>query len=81
MNALAPNPRPPHPPPRPLQGHIGAISSVAYSPTGHTVGSGAADATIRLWDATRGQQTSGVQVRRRRGAGWLGERVGGRVGR
>ncbi len=59
------------------QGHIGQIATVSYSPNGHAVASGAADATIRLWDATRGQQISGVQVRpeaRRGTRGGTGDR-------
>ena len=34
----------------PLQGHTGAITSLAYSPDGKTLASGSKDSTIMLWD-------------------------------
>jgi WD40 repeat protein/transcriptional regulator with XRE-family HTH domain len=36
----------------PLAAGTGAVNSVAYSPSGHTLASGSADGAIRLWDAT-----------------------------
>ena len=38
-----------------LTGHTSIVESVAYSPDGHTLASGAWDGTVRLWDATTGE--------------------------
>ena len=38
-----------------LIGHIGAISSVRYSPSGNYIATGGFDNTIRIWNATTGQ--------------------------
>jgi WD40 repeat protein len=38
-----------------LEGHIGKVCSVAFSPNGMRIASGSADGTIRLWDALTGQ--------------------------
>ena len=32
--------------------HMGTVSSVAFSPDGHTLASGSADGAVRLWDVT-----------------------------
>jgi WD40 repeat protein len=40
----------------PQAGHIGAVMSVVYSPDGHLIASGGLDRTIRLWDATTGNE-------------------------
>ena len=42
-----------------LQGHINAVSSVAYSPDGRHIVSGSWDNTIRVWNATTGQCVAG----------------------
>lgn len=39
-----------------LEGHSGAVQSVAFSPDGQKVASGSGDETIKLWNATTGQE-------------------------
>ncbi|MDX2076867.1 MAG: hypothetical protein SFZ02_10575 [bacterium] len=41
--------------PRFLNGHTGIVSTVAYSPDGSRIISGAWDNTVRVWDATTGE--------------------------
>src|SRR5262249_20811812 len=36
-----------------LVGHAGPVYSIAFSPTGHTLVTGAADGTARLWEITQ----------------------------
>lgn len=43
-------------PPRVLRGHSGGVTSLAYSPDGSVLASGADDNTFRLWDAATGAQ-------------------------
>jgi len=42
----------------PLQGHIGQVKSVAFSPDGRHIVSGSLDSTIQLWDAQTGGQVA-----------------------
>jgi WD40 repeat protein len=37
---------------QPLTGHTDSVYAVAFSPDGHTLASGSADQTVRLWDVT-----------------------------
>jgi WD40 repeat protein len=43
----------------PLEGHIGSVSSVAFSPDGRRIVSGSDDTSIRVWDAETGQTLLG----------------------
>jgi WD40 repeat protein len=39
-----------------LYGHLRAVTSLAYSPNGQTLVTGSADATVRFWDANKGEE-------------------------
>eukprot|EP00037_Helgoeca_nana_P026985 m.306789 g.306789 ORF g.306789 m.306789 type:complete len:110 (-) comp27369_c0_seq3:2654-2983(-) len=38
-----------------LNGHTSTVWAVAFSPTGHRLASGSADASVKLWDPADGQ--------------------------
>ncbi|AEH10584.1 WD40 repeat-containing protein [Candidatus Protofrankia datiscae] len=40
----------------PLTGHTDAVGPVAFAPDGHTLATGSADSTVRLWDVTDPRQ-------------------------
>ena len=44
---------------REVSGHRGVVLSVAWSPSGRKLASGADDATVRIWDITPGIPVSG----------------------
>jgi WD40 repeat protein len=39
-----------------LKGHTGPVTSVSFSPDGNRIASGSRDNTIRLWDASTGEE-------------------------
>jgi WD40 repeat protein len=46
-----------------LHGHTTSVSSVAFSPDGHTLASSSLDNTVRLWDVATGQPLDEFHIR------------------
>ena len=41
-----------------LTGHLGEVTSVAYSPDGKHIVSGSADKTVKVWDSQTGKEVN-----------------------
>ncbi len=50
MERDRPNPTQPNPLDQALTGHTSSVLSVVFSPDGHTLATGSADQTVRLWN-------------------------------
>ena len=49
------------------EGHVGSVSSIAFSPDGNTLLSGSHDGTLILWDVVTGKQLRSIDGHRKNG--------------
>ena len=58
-----------------LDGHIGFVNSVAWSPSGEKLASGSDFKTVVVWDAASGAKVAQLEGMLERWRGWRGAQV------